>query len=141
VGIQHLVHDLCADGSQEQRVTVRRGLRDELGRNRSTCSGLVLYDYRLFQFLAESLPDKSTDNVGDASSPEGDYQPHWLYGVRFLCNGRHICQECSDYHYCPYEAGIVASAKTRHDVPLIGYYPAHILWIEIDPTGLCRKNR
>jgi hypothetical protein len=120
-------------------------LHDELGRNRSTRSRLVLYDYRLFQFLAESLPDKATDDVSDASSPEGDYQPHWLYGVRFLCNGRHTCQECSGYHYCPYEAGIVASAKTRHGVPLsVGtrrYYTAHILWIEINPTGHCRKNR
>src|SRR5947199_6924283 len=55
-------------------LAVRRGTTHRLGREVAACTTAIFYHYGVSEALAEFLPDKAGDNVGDAAGGECDLQ-------------------------------------------------------------------
>src|SRR5207247_10585231 len=55
-------------------MAVRRGTTHRLGREVAACTTAIFYHYGVSEALAEFLPDKAGDNVGDAAGGECDLQ-------------------------------------------------------------------
>src|SRR5205823_13907403 len=64
--------------TEEQRVAIRRRLRNELGADRSGRTGAVVDDNRLSETVGELLTDRTRDQIERTARGEGRYQADGL---------------------------------------------------------------
>src|SRR5213080_1307086 len=78
-------------------MAVRRGTTHRLGREVAACTTAIFYHYGVSEALAEFLPDKAGDNVGDAAGGECDLQRDRLrrVGLRPCRLSASICGQAS----------------------------------------------